>query len=62
MRLNSEGKLQDLDGDDVMILDTGDIIYVWVGAQTSASEKENVNLAAAVGLLSFANRDTLNVF
>uniref|UniRef100_A0A915C198 Gelsolin-like domain-containing protein n=1 Tax=Parascaris univalens TaxID=6257 RepID=A0A915C198_PARUN len=38
---------EDLDGDDVMILDTGDIIYVWVGAQTSASEKENVNLAAS---------------
>uniref|UniRef100_A0A9J2PXZ7 Gelsolin-like domain-containing protein n=1 Tax=Ascaris lumbricoides TaxID=6252 RepID=A0A9J2PXZ7_ASCLU len=53
---------EDLDGDDVMILDTGDIIYVWVGAQTSASEKENVNLAAAVGLLSFANRDTLNTY
>lgn len=31
---------QDLDEDDVMVLDSGDEIYVWVGKQASPEEKE----------------------
>ena len=37
--LDYNGIVQDLNEDDVMILDTGDEVYVWVGA--GASEEEN---------------------
>ncbi|VDM38758.1 unnamed protein product [Toxocara canis] len=41
---------EDLDGDDIMLLDTGDNIYVWVGAQANENEKENAKQTAEVYL------------
>ena len=32
--------MQDLDEDDIMVLDSGDEIYVWVGNKASQEEKE----------------------
>ena len=32
---------QDLVSDDVMVLDAGDELYVWIGKDSDASEKEN---------------------
>ncbi|XP_063233933.1 gelsolin, cytoplasmic isoform X2 [Bacillus rossius redtenbacheri] len=31
---------QDLDGDDIMVLDSGDEVYVWVGAKSSPEEQQ----------------------
>ncbi|VDK55216.1 unnamed protein product [Anisakis simplex] len=33
-------KRKDLDGDDVMIVDNFDVIYVWIGANANANEKK----------------------
>uniref|UniRef100_A0A9J2PC02 Gelsolin-like domain-containing protein n=1 Tax=Ascaris lumbricoides TaxID=6252 RepID=A0A9J2PC02_ASCLU len=33
--------IKDLDGDDVMILDNFDAVYVWIGAKSNANEKKN---------------------
>ena len=32
---------QDLVSDDVMVLDAGDELYVWIGKDSDASEKES---------------------
>lgn len=43
---------QDLDGDDVMILDGLNTIFVWIGANANASEKKHANTTAKVDGLS----------
>ncbi|VDK29975.1 unnamed protein product [Anisakis simplex] len=37
-----------MDGDDIMILDTFDTIFVWVGAQANRTEKQNARHIANV--------------
>lgn len=32
--------VQDLDEDDIMVLDSGDEIYVWVGNKSSSEERQ----------------------
>ncbi|VDN36886.1 unnamed protein product, partial [Cylicostephanus goldi] len=39
---------ESLDGDDVMLLDTYDQIYVWIGAGASEQEKEGATELAEV--------------
>lgn len=39
---------QDLKSDDVMILDSGDEIYVWVGTKATSAEKEKAQELAKV--------------
>jgi hypothetical protein len=40
--------LQDLDEDDVMVLDSGDEIYVWIGNKASETERQLVSKMAEV--------------
>lgn len=42
-------RIQSLDGDDVMILDALNRIYVWVGNGANPSEKKNAMNTAEVG-------------
>ncbi len=44
---------KDLDGDDVMILDSGAVIYIWVGANANMREKEGAKARAEVSSLNF---------
>uniref|UniRef100_A0A0M3I415 Gelsolin-like domain-containing protein n=1 Tax=Ascaris lumbricoides TaxID=6252 RepID=A0A0M3I415_ASCLU len=39
---------EDLDGDDVMILDGLNTIFVWIGANANATEKKHANTTAKV--------------
>ena len=50
-------KLQDLDGDDVMILDLFNTVYVWVGAGANKEEKDHAEATAKVRLFSIIELD-----
>lgn len=43
--------LQDLNEDDVMVLDSGDEVYVWVGRGSDDQEKEKAFAMAEVSLV-----------
>lgn len=59
---NSELDLQSLDGDDVMILDALNTIYVWVGAKANENEKKNALETAKVGLETGYHQRCVNVY
>ena len=42
--------VQDLNEDDVMIVDTGDEVYCWIGRDASKEEKEQTFQHATVSL------------
>lgn len=45
--------LKHLDDDDVMLLDTGSIIYVWIGHAANDNEKKEAQKTAEVIIFGF---------
>lgn len=43
---------QDLNQDDVMVLDAGEEIYIWVGKESSKEEQEKASAMAEVQILA----------
>ena len=53
--------LQDLNEDDVMVLDSGDEVYIWVGQGSDDQEKEKAFTMAEVSLFSNTVKEVLKL-
>lgn len=56
-QLNGYLVSQDLNEDDVMVLDSGDEVYVWVGRGSDDQEKEKAFAMAEVSLVFISVHD-----